>query len=101
MLGDNIFTTYDKNEVEEHIKTAVELYFKNNIYVGKKLSKNRLEAYLLQYLVDEKYDIYETEIEIASNTNLNVDEDTGQITVEGYQRLYPNKIRTVVEYNAD
>lgn len=101
MLGENIFTTYDKNEVEEHIRTAVELYFKNNIYVGKKLSKNRLEAYVLQYLVDEKYDIYETEIEIASNTNLNVDEDTGQITVEGYQRLYPNKIRTVVEYNAD
>lgn len=101
MLGDKIFTTYDKNEVEENIKTAVELYFNNNIFVGKKLSKNRLEAYILQYLIDEKYDIYETEIEIASNSKLNIDADTGQIIVDGFQRLYPNKIRTVVEYNSD
>lgn len=101
MLGDNIFTTYDKNEAEENIRTAVELYFKNNIYVGRKLSKNRLEAFILQYLVDEKYDIYETEVEIASNNELTYDIYTGQIKVEEYQRLYPNKIRTVIEYDKE
>ena len=101
LKNDRIYTTYDKNAIEENIKTAIELYFKNNINKNKKLSKNRLEAFLLQYLVDEQYDIYETEIEISSNTELNKDPNTGQILVEEYQKLQPNKIRTYIEYDGE
>lgn len=101
ITGDRMDTDYNQNEVETNIKTAMELYFKSNIYVGKKLSKNRLEAYLLQYLVDERYDIYETEIEIAPSNDYKKNSQTGQIEVEPWQRLYPSKLTTVIEYNAE
>lgn len=101
ITGDRMGTVYDQNEVETNIKTAVELYFNSNIHVGKKLSLNRLEAYLLQYLVDERYDIYETIVEIDFNSNYKIDPTTGQIVVEEWQKLYPNKITTIIEYNAE
>lgn len=101
ITGDRMGTEYNQNEIETNIKTAMELYFNSNIYVGKKLSKNRLEAYLLQYLVDEKYDIYETEIEVAPNKDYKKNPNTGQIEVEPWQRIYPSRITTVIQYNAD
>ena len=101
MIAKDDYTPYEKNEIEQHIKTAVETYFANQIYVGKKLSINRLESYILQYLFDEKYDIYEVEVEIETNSDTNVDQETGQIKIEDYQRLYPNMIYTTVEYNYD
>lgn len=101
ITGDRMGTEYNQNEIETNIKTAIELYFNSNIYVGKKLSQNRLEAYLLQYLVDEKYDIYETEIEVAPNKDYKKNPRTGQIEVEPWQRIYPSRITTIVKYNAD
>lgn len=101
ITGDRMGTDYTQNEIENNIKTAMELYFNGNIYVGKKLSKNRLEAYLLQYLVDEKYDIYETEIKIKPNKDYKINPITKQIEVEPWQRLYPSRIKTVIKYNAD
>ena len=101
ITGDRVGTDYNLNEVETNVKTAVELYFNSNIHVGKKLSQNRLEAYLLQYLVDEKYDIYETEIEIAPNKEYKKNPTTGQIEIEPWQRLYPSRIKTIIQYNAD
>lgn len=101
ITGDRMGTEYNSNEVETNIKTAMELYFNSSIYVGKKLSKNRLEAYLLQYLVDERYDIYETEIEIAPNKDYKRNPRTGQIEIEPWQKLYPSRIKTVIEYNAE
>lgn len=101
ITGDKMGTEYTQNEIETNIKTAMELYFNSNIHVGKKLSQNRLEAYLLQYLVDERYDIYETEIEIAPSKEYKTNPTTGQIEVEPWQRLYPSRLTTNIEYNAE
>jgi len=101
ITGDKMGTEYTQNEIETNIKTAMELYFNSNIHVGKKLSQNRLEAYLLQYLVDERYDIYETEVEIAPSKEYKTNPMTGQIEVEPWQRLYPSRLTTNIEYNAE
>lgn len=101
ITGDKMGTDYTQNEIETNIKTAMELYFNSNIHVGKKLSQNRLEAYLLQYLVDERYDIYETEVEIAPSKEYKTNPMTGQIEVEPWQRLYPSRLTTNIEYNAE
>lgn len=100
MIAENHYTPYQKNELEEHIKTAVEVFFSSQIYVGRKLSVNRLESHILQYLFDEQYDIYEVEVNIESNKrDVNVDMETGQLKIEEFQRLYPNLIYTNIEYN--
>lgn len=102
MVAENNYTPYEKNEIEEHIRTAVEIFFGNQIYVGKKLSLNRLEAYIIQYLFDERYDIYEVEASIESrDRDVKVDFETGQLKIEEYQRLYPNLIYTTIEYNIE
>ena len=51
ITGDDMYTEYQLDEVEQHTFTAVQLYFNNNMGVGNGLSKNRLSAYILQYLV--------------------------------------------------
>ena len=86
---------------KSYIKDAIETFFANQIYVGKKLSINRLESYILQYLFDERYDIYEVDIEIENNSDLKIDSETGQLKINQYQRLYPNLIYTTIEYNID
>ena len=102
MLIEDNFTPYQKDEIEQHIKTAVETYFANNIYIGRKLSVNRLESYILQYLFDERYDIYEVEVSVESNnSDVLTDLETGQLKIQEYQRLYPNIIYTAIEYNSD
>lgn len=102
MISDDDFTPYQKNEIEQHIKAAVETYFANQIYIGRKLSINRLESYILQYLFDEKYDIYEVEVNVESkNNDVITDLETGQLKVEDYQRLYPNLIYTTIQYNIE
>ena len=101
VTGDRLYTEYQIDEVENQIQTAVELYFSNQIYVGKKLSKNRLEAYILQYLVDERFDVYEIEIDIANNFKLKKDPKTNQLLINEFERLMPNKVRTQIEYNFD
>ena len=98
LVTEDDYTTYEKDEIEQHIKTAVETYFANQIYVGKKLSINRLESFILQYLFDERYDIYEVDVEIEPSNDTNIDSETGQIKIEPYQRLYPNMVYTTVEY---
>lgn len=100
MIADDDYTPYEKSQIEEHIKTAVETFFASQIYVGRKLSINRLEAYILQYLYDERYDIYEVEVNVESNNrDVKTDFETGQLKIEEYQRLYPNLIYTTIEYN--
>lgn len=101
ITGDDMYTKYQINEIEEHIFTATKLFFDNQIPVGKKISKNRLEAYILQYLVDERYDIYDLEITIEPNSNIEIDSVTGQIKVEPFERLYPNQVWTKIEYNEE
>lgn len=101
VLSEASYTTYEKNELEESIKNAVEFFFMNQIYVGKNLSVNRLESYILQYLFDAKYNIYEVDISIENNSDLIIDPDTSQLKIEQFQRLYPNIIYTTIEYTVD
>ena len=102
MLSKENITLYEKDEIEQHIKTAVETFFMSQIYVGKKLSVNRLESYILQYLFDERYDIYEIEVEIESNNkDIRKNPETGQIEVKEFQRLYPNLIYTTIQYDTE
>lgn len=101
ITGDRMYTEYQTNEVEDHIFTATQLYFDNQIHVGKKLSKNRLEAYLLQYLIDEKYDIYEIELNVEAQSEEDFDQEKQQIIIEPFERLVPNKILTKIEYDIE
>ena len=101
ITGDDMYTEYQVNEVEEHIFTAVKLFFDNQIHVGKKLSKNRLEAYVLQYLIDERYDIYDIEINIEPSSDIKIDPVTNQYLISEFERLYPNQIWSKIEYNAE
>lgn len=101
MVSEDMYTLYEKSEIEETIKNAIESYFANHMYVGRKLSINRLESYILQYLFDERYDIYEVEIEVENNAKLSVDEETGQLKIKQFEKIVPNLIYTNVEYNID
>lgn len=101
VTGDNMYTEYQADEIEQHIFTAVKLYFDNQLHVGKKLSKNRLEAYILQYLVDERYDIYDIEVNVKPNSDIDIDPVTNQFKINEFERLYPNKILTTLEYNEE
>lgn len=101
ITGDNLYTEYQVDEIEQHIFTATQLYFDNQMYVGKKLSKNRLEAFILQYLVDEKYDIYEIELEVKPTSDVEVDTETGQVLISEFERLVANQIYTKIEYNKE
>lgn len=101
LLGEQIFTKYQQDEVAQHIRTAVELFFNGRVYVGKPLSVNRLESFLLQYLFDEKYDIYEVEIGVESNSDLKIDSITGQLSVEQFQKITPNLLSTTIEYELE
>lgn len=101
VTGDNMYTEYQTDEIEQHIFTATQLYFDNHMYVGKKLSRNRLEAFILQYLVDERYDIYEIDLEVEPNSDVQLDEETGQILVNEFERLVANRIYTKIEYNIE
>lgn len=101
ITGDRMYTEYQRNEVEQNIFTATQLYFDNQIHVGRRLSKNRLEAFILQYLVDEKYDIYEIELDVDYTSDVKYDSKTGFLLVEPYQRIYPNKVTTTIEYDYD
>ena len=99
ITGDRLYSEYQKEDIYQTIETAVQLFFNQNIFVGKKLSINRLEAFILQYMIDERYEIYEIGVSIAMNHEYNVDPETGQIVVEEFEKLVPNKIRTRIEYN--
>ena len=101
VTGENMYTEYQADEIEQHIFTGVQLFFNNQIQVGKKVSKNRLEAYLLQYLVDERYDIYDIELKIEPNSDINIDPKTKQLKINEFERIYPNQIYTQIEYNIE
>ena len=110
VTGDKLYTEYQTSEIEEHVFTATKLYFDNQMYVGKKLSKNRLEAFILQYLVDAKYDVYEIDLKVTSNIDpenelkgsaVEIDEETGQMIINEFERFVANKVFTQIEYNID
>lgn len=101
ITGDVMYTEYQTDEIHQHIYTAVKLFFDNHLYVGKKLSKNRLQAFILQYLVDEKYDIYDVEVEVEPSSDVEVDPVTNQIKINEFERLYPNTVFTDIDYNKE
>lgn len=99
VTGDRMYSEYDLADIEQTIKTAVEVYFGKQIWVGKQLSVKRLEAFVLQYLVDETFDVYEMDVEVGANKDLNIDPETGYLVINEFEKLLPNKITTVIEYN--
>ena len=99
ITGDRLYTEYQVDEVEQHTFTAVKLFFDNQMPVGKKLSKNRLEAFILQYLIDERYDIYDIEINLETNADIEIDPVTNQFKINEFERLYPNQVWTKIEYD--
>lgn len=101
VTGDRMYSEYQLEDLFQTVETAVKVFFGQNIFVGKKLSIKRLEAFILQYMVDERYDIYETDISIAMNKDYKIDPKTGHIIVSEFEKIVPNKIRTQVEYNID
>lgn len=101
IVAEESYTPYEKNELENTIKNAVDTYFADQIYVGRNLSIKRLESYLLQYLFDAKYDIYEVDVVIDNNVDLTIDPDTSRLKIEEFQKLYPNLIYTNIEYTID
>lgn len=101
LVSQDTYTNYQKDELEQHIKTAIETFFASQMYVGKKLSINRLESYILQYLFDERYDIYEVEVDVQAQNNVNVDPITGQLKISEYQKLSPNIIYSQLEFTLD
>ena len=101
ITGDNLYTEYQINEVEQHVFTATKLYFDNEMYVGRKLSKNRLEAFILQYLVDARYDVYEVDLKVIPRPGTEVDEDSGQIIINEFEKIVANKIFTDIDYEEE
>lgn len=101
VTGDDLYTEYQIDEIEQHVFTATKLFFDNQMFVGKKLSKNRLEAFLLQYLVDARFDIYEIELNVIPSSDARVDEKTGQIMVNEFERIVANRIFTDIDYDKE
>lgn len=98
ITGDHMYNSYDVADITQNIKEAVEQYFNLNIFVGFKLSVKRLESFILQYLIQNNYEIYEININVGEDANLVFDNETGELVIEPYQKFYANKVQTDIIY---
>lgn len=101
LTGENLYNEYDKETLENHIVTAIEIFIGNYCYIGQGLSVKRLEAYILNYVVDAGFEIYELDVDILPNEDLTVNPQNGKFEVKPYQRIQANKVSTVFEYNLE
>jgi hypothetical protein len=99
VTGSAMYDSYDIKDIKQNIVEAINQYFGINVYVGYDLSIKRLEAFILNYLVTNNFEIYEIDITIGEDSNLIIDHRTGEIVVEPYQKLYANKLQTEIMYN--
>jgi len=99
ITGIAMYDSYDVADIVQTIKQGVAEYFGLNVYVGFRLSIKRLESFLLQYLVSQNFEIYETEISVGEDSSLIFDNETDEVVVEPYQKLYVNKLETNIFYN--
>ena len=101
ITGENLYNEYDKETLENHITTAIEIFIGNYCYIGQGLSVKRLEAYILNYVVDAGFEIYELDANILPNDELSINPQNGKYEVKPYQRIQANKVTTVFEYNLE
>ena len=98
VTGSRIYDEYAIDAIYSSIKSAVELYFSQDIWVGMPLSLKRLQAFVLNYIVAENYEIYEIEMSIDNEDNYEHDSQTGKIIVKPWEKLYANKLEIDVDY---
>lgn len=101
ITGSRIYDEYSIQNVYSSIKTAIELYFSQDIWVGMSLSVKRLQAFVLNYVVSENYEIYEIDISVENEIKYKHDEKTGKIIVKPWEKLYANKITIDIDYDED
>lgn len=99
ITGNSMYDSYDVKNIQQSISDAIKAYFETNIYVGYRLSVKRLEAFILNYLVRQNYEIYEIDVNIAKDNRLILDRETGEVIVEPYEKLYTNKVQSEIIYN--
>lgn len=99
IIGSKIYDEYTINDIEDSLNNAVRLYFNQNVYVGQKISLKRLEAFVLNYISSNNYEIYEINLEVTNDDVFIRDETTGEIDVRFYEKIYPNKIETDIQYS--
>lgn len=101
MTGTKIYDEYSLESIYSSIKTAVELYFSQDVWVGMPLSLKRLQAFVLNYIVSENYEIYEIDIEIENEIKYEHDTKTGKIIVKPWEKLYANKLTIDIDYDGE
>ena len=101
ITGSRIYDEYSIQNVYSSIKTAIELYLSQDIWVGMSLSVKRLQAFVLNYVVSENYEIYEIDISVENEIKYKHDEKTGKIIVKPWEKLYANKITIDIDYDED
>ena len=101
VTGSRIYDEYSIEAINMSIKSAVELYFSQDVWVGMPLSLKRLQAFVLNYIVSENYEIYEIEMSIENEDKYEHDSKTGQVIVKPWQKLYANKLTIDVDYETE
>lgn len=101
ITGSRVYDEYSLDVVYSSIKTAVELYFSQDVWVGMSVSVKRLQAFVLNYIVSENYEIYEIDMEIDNEEKFEHDDKTGKIVVKPWQKLYANKLTIDIDYEED
>lgn len=98
VTGSRIYDEYSIDAIFSSIKTAVELYFSQDVWVGMPLSLKRLQAFVLNYIVSENYEIYEIDMSIENEDKYEHDRTTKQVIVKPWQKLYANKLTIDIDY---
>ena len=101
ITGSRIYDEYSINAINASIKSAVELYFSQDVWVGMPLSLKRLQAFVLNYIVAENYEIYEIDMSIENEEKYEHDFKTKQIIVKPWEKLYANKLTIDIDYETE
>ena len=101
ITGSKVYDEYSLDAVFASVKTAIQLYFSQDVWVGQSISIKRLQAFVLNYIVSENYEIYEVDVEIENEAKYEHDNKTGKIIVKPWEKLYANKITIDIDYEED
>jgi len=98
ILGKQTYDSYTVNDLEDSIKTAVNIFFNQNIYVGFNVNIKKLEAFILNYIISS-YDIYALEVIPKPKGEIEIDEETQRLIIQPYQRILANDITIDTDYD--
>lgn len=101
VTGSRLYDEYSIESINTSVKSAIELYFSQDVWVGMPLSLKRLQAFVLNYIVTENYEIYEIDMSIENEDNYRHDSKTGQVIVNPWEKLYANKITIDIDYETE